>query len=157
MSDGPGHRGRGTLILSATTLDETMFSSSVAFGGCCPVTRPIYQVKAELFKTLGHPARIRVLEVLRGGERPVSELIPEVGIEASHLSQQLAVLRRANLVQSHKVGSSVIYSVADPRVFQLLEVAKAILTGSLSQTQELLEELQGMDFTAPARRGRRAS
>jgi DNA-binding transcriptional ArsR family regulator len=121
------------------------------------VTRPIYQVKAELFKTLGHPARIRVLEVLRDGERPVSELIPEVGIEASHLSQQLAVLRRANLVQSRKVGSSVIYSVADPRVFQLLEVAKAILTGSLSQTQELLEELQDMDFSAPARRGRRAS
>ena len=71
--------------------------------------------------------------------------------------RSIAVLRRANLVQSRKVGSSVIYTVADPRVFQLLEVAKAILTGSLSQTQELLEELQGMDFTAPARRGRRAS
>lgn len=122
------------------------------------MARPIYQVKAEFFKTLGHPARIRVLEVLRDGERPVNELIPEVGIEASHLSQQLGVLRRANLVQSRKVGSSVIYSVSDPRVFQLLEVAKAILTSSLSETRELLEELEGMDFAArPAPRGRRAS
>ena len=62
------------------------------------MTTPIYQVKAEFFKTLGHPARIRILEVLRDGERPVSELIPEVGIEASHLSQQLGLMRRANLI-----------------------------------------------------------
>lgn len=110
------------------------------------MTRPIYQVKAEFFKTLGHPARIRVLEVLRDGERPVNELIPEVGIEPSHLSQQLAVLRRANLVRSRKDGASVLYSVSEPRVFQLLEVAKAILTSSLTETRELLEELEGLDF-----------
>ncbi len=110
------------------------------------MTRPIYQVKAEFFKTLGHPARIRVLEVLRDGERPVSELIPEVGIEPSHLSQQLAVLRRANLVRTRKVGSSVFYSVSDPRIFELLEVAKAILTSSLTETRELLEELEGIEF-----------
>jgi ArsR family transcriptional regulator len=126
-----------------------MISSSAWFREAIGVARPIYQVKAEFFKTLGHPARIRVLEVLRDGERPVNELIPEVGIEASHLSQQLAVLRRANLVQSRKVGSSVIYSVTDPRIFQLLEVAKAILTSSLSEARELLEELEGLDFAAP--------
>ena len=117
------------------------------------MTRPIYQVKAEFFKTLGHPARIRILEVLREGERPVNELIPEVGIEPSHLSQQLAVLRRANLVRSRKVGSSVLYSVSEPRVFELLEVAKSILTSSLTETRELLEELEGLDFAdAPRRR-----
>ena len=72
------------------------------------VTTPIYQVKAEFFKTLGHPARIRVLEVLREGERTVSDLAPAVGIEASHLSQQLAVLRRANLVQARKEGQGPV-------------------------------------------------
>lgn len=122
------------------------------------MTRPIYQVKAEFFKTLAHPARIRILEVLRDGERPVSELIPEVGIEPSHLSQQLAVLRRANLVRSRKVGSSVLYSVSEPRVFQLLEVARSILTSSLTETRELLEELEGLDFvvTPKPRRQRKA-
>ena len=103
-------------------------------------------MKAEFFKTLGHPARIRVLEVLRDGERPVSELIPEVGIEPSHLSQQLAILRRANVVRSRKEGSSVLYSVTEPRLFELLELAKAILTSSLIETRELLEELEGLDF-----------
>jgi DNA-binding transcriptional ArsR family regulator len=109
------------------------------------MTTPIYQVKAEFFKTLGHPARIRILEVLRDGERPVSELIGEVGIEASHLSQQLGVMRRANLIQSRKVGSSVYYSVGEPMLFELLEVAKRIITASLTETQELLEQFQAAE------------
>lgn len=111
------------------------------------MTRPIYQVKADFFKTLAHPARIRVLELLREGERSVGELIPEVGLEASHLSQQLGVLRRANVVQARKDGSSVRYSVTDPRIFELLEVAKAILTTSLSESRQLLAELEGLEFS----------
>ncbi len=110
------------------------------------MTRPIYQVKADFFKTLAHPARIRVLELLRGGERSVGELIPEVGLEPSHLSQQLAVLRRANVVTSRKEGSTVLYSITDPRMFELLEVAKTILTSSLAETRELLAELETLDF-----------
>jgi DNA-binding transcriptional ArsR family regulator len=111
---------------------------------------PIHQLKAEFFKTLGHPARIRVLEVLRDGEQSVGQLVPAVGIEASHLSQQLAVLRRANLVQTRKEGSSVIYSVEDPAVFELLEVAKRILTSSLLQSQDLLAELEASPLTGSA-------
>jgi DNA-binding transcriptional ArsR family regulator len=109
------------------------------------MTTPIYRVKAEFFKTLGHPARIRILELLRDGERPVSELLPEVGIEASHLSQQLGLMRRANLIQARKVGSNVYYSVGEPMIFDLLEVAKRIITASLAETQELLEQMQASD------------
>lgn len=128
------------------------------------MTTPIHQVKAEFFKTLGHPARIRILEILRDGERPVAELIPAVGLEASHLSQQLGVMRRANLVQARKVGSNVYYSVAEPLLFELLEVAKRIITASLVETQELLEQMQASgagqpsgdsasgDLASPARR-----
>jgi ArsR family transcriptional regulator len=106
------------------------------------MTTPIYQVKAEFFKTLGHPARIRVLEILRDGERPVSELLPEVGIEASHLSQQLGVMRRANIIQQRKVGSNVYYSVGDKTLFKLLDVAKQIITSSLAESQVLLEQME---------------
>ena len=120
------------------------------------MTRPIYQVKADFFKTLAHPARIRVLELLREGERSVGELIPEVGLEPSHLSQQLGVLRRANVLQSRKEGATVLYSVTDARIFELLEVAKSILTSSLTETRELLAELQTMEFVdRPVRRRRR--
>ncbi|HVB93704.1 MAG TPA: metalloregulator ArsR/SmtB family transcription factor [Acidimicrobiales bacterium] len=102
-------------------------------------------MKADFFKTLGHPARIRILEVLRDGERPVSELLPEVGLEASHLSQQLGLMRRANLIQARKVGANVYYSVGEPMLFDLLEVAKQIITASLVETQELLEQMQASD------------
>lgn len=110
------------------------------------MTRPIYEVKAEFFKTLGHPARIRILELLRTGERSVGELIPEVGIEQSHLSQQLAVLRRANVIQARKAGSAVFYSVTDQHIFQLLEIAKLILTTSLAGTRDLLAQLASLEF-----------
>lgn len=117
------------------------------------MTAPIYQVKAEFFRTLGHPARIRVLEILQDGERPVSELIPEVGIEASHLSQQLGVMRRAGIIQSRKVGSNVFYSVGDPTFFELLEVAKRIITSSLAESQVLLAQMEAAP-TPPARQQR---
>jgi DNA-binding transcriptional ArsR family regulator len=109
------------------------------------VTPPIYQVKAEFFKTLGHPARIRVLELLRDGEMSVAQLIPEVGLEASHLSQQLGILRRGHILQTRKQGATVFYSVTDRRMFQLLEVAKAILTSSLAESSQLLAELEGSE------------
>ncbi|HEX2054326.1 MAG TPA: metalloregulator ArsR/SmtB family transcription factor [Actinomycetota bacterium] len=106
------------------------------------IPRPIYQVRAELFRTLAHPARIQVLELLRDGEHTVGELITGVGLEPSHLSQHLGTLRRANIVQSRKKGSSVLYKVSDPRVFDLLEVAKDVIAGSLSEARELLAALQ---------------
>ena len=115
---------------------------------------PIYRVKADFFKALGHPARIRILEVLRDGERQVAGLIPEVGIEPSHLSQQLGVMRRANLIQARKSGSSVYYSVGDPSIFELLEVAKRIITSSLADTQELLAQLADTDHSVAVPSGR---
>src|SRR5271163_1946997 len=103
---------------------------------------PLYQLKAEFFKTLGHPARIRVLELLSEREHTVAEMLPEVGIEPAHLSQQLGVLRRANLVTSRKEVSSVSYSLTSPHVADLLAVARLILTGVLSSQAELLDDLR---------------
>lgn len=106
------------------------------------VIAPLYQLKADFFKTLGHPARIRVLELLSDREHAVAEMLPEVGIEAAHLSQQLAVLRRANLVTSRKEGSTVYYSLTSPHVADLLAVARRILTGVLSGQAEMLQDLR---------------
>lgn len=108
-----------------------------------PAGDSVAAAKAELFKALAHPARIRALEVLVEGPRSVSALQPDVGIEASHLSQQLAVLRRAGLVTGRKDGSSVIYSIKDPELVELLAVARRILIGSLSEARDLLADLDG--------------
>ena len=106
------------------------------------MSAPLYQLKAEFFKTLGHPVRIRVLELLGQREHAVSELLPEVGVEAANLSQQLAVLRRAGLVVTRKEGSSVYYSLTSPRVAELLAVARDILTEVISEQMELLADLR---------------
>ncbi len=104
-------------------------------------SRPISERKADLFRALAHPARIRALEVLADGERSVGELQPLVGIEASHLSQQLAILRRAGLVTSRKQGASVLYAIRDRDLVELLAVAKRLLIHSLTESQDLLADL----------------
>jgi ArsR family transcriptional regulator len=104
-------------------------------------TVPLSEVKAELFKALAHPARVRALELLTQSEYSVGELQPLVGIESSHLSQQLGVLRRAGLVTTRKDRSSVIYAIRDPLVAELLAVAKRFLLNSLAQTRDLLADL----------------
>ena len=88
---------------------------------------PIYQAKAELFRTLGHPARIRILELLVERDRPVHELAEHIDIEASNLSAQLAVLRRAGLVAQRRVGHEAEYSITIPEVRDLLTAGRRIL------------------------------
>ncbi|MGB3893077.1 ArsR/SmtB family transcription factor [Mycolicibacter sinensis] len=100
------------------------------------------QLKAEFFKTLGHPARIRVLELLAERDRAVGELLTEIGLEASNLSQQLAVLRRAGVVVATKEGNTVLYSIASPVITELLAVARKALTGLLNDQVALLDDLR---------------
>jgi DNA-binding transcriptional ArsR family regulator len=122
------------------------------------VSRPLYQAKAEFFKTLGHPARIRILELLSERELAVGEMLPEVGVEATNLSQHLAVLRRAGLVTFRKEGSTVYYSLTSPQVAELLAVARRILTEVLAGQVELLADLRtgSSRRAAPSSAGRRA-
>ncbi|HEX7442788.1 MAG TPA: metalloregulator ArsR/SmtB family transcription factor [Acidimicrobiales bacterium] len=103
---------------------------------------PLSEAKAALFKALAHPARVRSLEILVDGERSVGELQPLVGIELSHLSQQLGILRRAGLVSTRREGSTVFYAIKDPNLAELLAVARRLLMRSLSETRDLLADLQ---------------
>lgn len=110
---------------------------------------PIHQIKAEFFRTLGHPARVRILELLRDGELTVGKLQAELGIDSSGASQHLAAMRRQGLLESRREGTSVFYRVRDPRVFQLLETARQLIGSHLEETQALLGAL---DDSPPTRR-----
>lgn len=101
--------------------------------------RPLYEVKANLFKGLAHPVRVRVLEVLSASDEvSVTELLNDTGLEASHLSQHLAVLRRHNLVAAERRGSQVYYRLAYPQVAELLRAARSLLLDILEQTHRQL-------------------
>lgn len=106
------------------------------------MAEPIDKLKAEFFKTLGHPARIRILELLSKDDCSVGELMPQLGLESSHLSQQLAVLRRTGMVVARKRGNNVIYSIASEDMADLLLLARKVLTGLLTDQMDLLKDLQ---------------
>lgn len=110
------------------------------------MSRPVYEVKAEFFKTLSHPTRIRILEVLRHGPVAVSDIADQVGVAGSALSQHLSALRRAGILTSHRENRTVTYTPVDTRIFVLLETAKQILTTSLEESQSVLHELERLEF-----------
>lgn len=103
--------------------------------------RPVHEVKANLFRVLGHPARVRILELLREGERSVGTLQAELGLDSGGTSQHLAALRRIGLVESRREGTSVFYRVDDETVFDLLEAGRAIIGRRLAEQQALLREI----------------
>jgi DNA-binding transcriptional ArsR family regulator len=107
--------------------------------------RPLYEIKANLFKGLAHPLRIRILEMLSSADTvSVSDLLDETGLEASHLSQHLAVLRRHNLVLAERRASQMFYRLAYPDVAELLTVARTLLVKILESTQEQLLSTVGL-------------
>jgi ArsR family transcriptional regulator len=104
--------------------------------------RPVHEAKAALFRVLGHPARVRILELLREGERSVGQLQAELGLDSGGTSQHLTALRRIGLVESRREGTSVYYRVDDPQVFELLAAGKGIVGRKLAEQRSLLEELE---------------
>jgi DNA-binding transcriptional ArsR family regulator len=107
--------------------------------------RPLAEAKADLFKALAHPARVRVLELLAEREHTVGELAAATGLELSHLSQQVTVLRRAGIVDSRRVRSNVVCALRDPQTAELLAVARRLLSRNLRDSQALLAALDGAD------------
>jgi DNA-binding transcriptional ArsR family regulator len=98
--------------------------------------------KAQFFRALAHPVRIKILEILIRGERTVQELQQALELEQPIVSQQLAVLRNLNIVTAQKEGLSVRYALRDPAVGDLLDVARRIFNNHLVNTRGMLRELQ---------------
>lgn len=102
----------------------------------------VREFKAEFFKALAHPIRIHILDSLREKELSVNELKEILNIEAANVSQQLAILRNKNIVNTRKEGNNVFYSVRDPMVFQLLDLTKEIFNNHLIDIRTVLEEMR---------------
>lgn len=98
--------------------------------------------KAEFFRALAHPIRIRILEILSVGDRSVQELQDTLQLDQPSVSQQLAVLRGKNIVVARKLGTTVKYGVRDPLVAELLKTARLIFENQLTGTQTMLRELR---------------
>jgi DNA-binding transcriptional ArsR family regulator len=98
--------------------------------------------KAEFFRALAHPVRIRILEILGSGERSVHELQQALAIDQPLVSQQLAVLRGKNIVTPRKIGTTVRYALSDSLTTKLLGVAREIFDNQLVDRQAMLKALR---------------
>ncbi len=97
----------------------------------------IYEMQADIFKALAHPARVRILEALRERKRCACNLAPELGIEQSNFSRHIAALKTAGLIRSWKEGVSVFFTIADQRVIDLLDMANEILKHRIQSHQRI--------------------
>ena len=105
-------------------------------------TSQLQTFKAQFFRALAHPIRIKILEILVRGGRTVQELQEALTLDQPIVSQQLAVLRNQNIVTAQKEGLSVRYTLRDPLIGELLEVARRIFNNHLVTTRGMLRELQ---------------
>jgi DNA-binding transcriptional ArsR family regulator len=106
-----------------------------------PVTE-LQAFKAEFFRALAHPIRIRLLETLVAGERSVQQLQAALKVDQPVASQQLAVLRAKSIVVARKQGTTVRYSLSDPLLADLLAVARRIFDNQLIGSRTLLRQLR---------------
>jgi len=105
----------------------------------------IQQFKADFFKALAHPLRIKILEILAQGDKSVNEILELLELEGSAVSQQLSILRSKNIVIGNKEGNRVIYSLRDPAIIELLSVAKKIFNNHLIDTITILDKVKEME------------
>ena len=103
---------------------------------------PASQAKAELFRVLGHPVRVSILELLADGERTVGDLQQALGLEASSTSQHLGALRNRDVLTARRDGKNVYYRINDAHTTELLELARKIISSSIEDSQSLLAQLR---------------
>jgi ArsR family transcriptional regulator, virulence genes transcriptional regulator len=97
----------------------------------------LYEMQAEISKTLAHPLRIAILHYLKDGEKTVNDLTQKFGASQSNISQHLALLRQRQIVKTRKEGATVYYRVASPKISQACDMVREVLLEQLSQKQEL--------------------
>jgi len=103
-------------------------------------TKDINDPRKRIFAALSCGRRIRIIEILKDGEKKASEIIPELGVDQSAVSRHLSILKSAGVIKSQKSGVNVIYSIADPDVLKLLEIAKEIVKRSEEEVLKRLEK-----------------
>lgn len=105
---------------------------------------PLHEAKAELFRALAHPVRVRILELLLTGPHPVRAILSEIRVESSHLSQQLAVLRASGLVTAQRGGGTVVYALSTPEIADLMTAARRILSAVLTEREHRLDAVRAL-------------
>ncbi len=99
------------------------------------------ELKAEVLKALAQPTRLKILECIRGGEKCICEIVPEINGEQSNISRHLFVMQRSHLITTRKEGVRVMVKVRDPRIFQILDTVGLFLKTQMQEQTRLMRAL----------------
>jgi len=102
----------------------------------------VLELKAEILKALAQPTRLKILELLRNGERCICEIVPAINGEQSNISRHISLMQKSNLVTTRKDGVKVMVKVSDPRVFEILDSIALLLKKQIIETGKLVHELR---------------
>jgi len=110
-------------------------------GGKIVMEERVLELKAEILKALAQPTRLKILELLRHGERCICEIVPAINGEQSNISRHISLMQRNHLVTTRKDGVKVMVSVKDPEIFKILDRVNAILRHQMNEQRELVSSL----------------
>jgi ArsR family transcriptional regulator len=110
-------------------------------GGKIVMEERVLELKAEILKALAQPTRLKILELLRYGERCICEIVPAINGEQSNISRHISLMQRNHLVTTRKDGVKVMVSVKDPEIFKILDRVNAILRHQMNEQRELVSSL----------------
>ena len=102
----------------------------------------VLELKAEILKALAQPTRLKILELLRNGEKCICEIVPAINGEQSNVSRHISLMQKSNLVTTRKDGVKVMVKVSDPRVFEILDSIALLLKKQIIETGKLVQELR---------------
>jgi ArsR family transcriptional regulator len=102
----------------------------------------VLELKAEILKALAQPTRLKILDLLRNGERCICEIVPAINGEQSNISRHISLMQKSNLVTTRKDGVKVMVKVSDPRVFEILDGIALLLKKQIMETGKLVQQLR---------------
>jgi len=102
----------------------------------------VLELKTEILKALAQPTRLKILELLRNGEKCICEIVPAINGEQSNISRHISLMQKSNLVTTRKDGVKVMVKVSDPRVFEILDSIALLLKKQIIETGKLVHELR---------------
>jgi ArsR family transcriptional regulator len=102
----------------------------------------VLELKAEILKALAQPTRLKILELLRNGEKCICEIVPELNGEQSNISRHISLMQKSRLVTTRKDGVKVMVKVSDPKIFEILDSVTLLLRKQITETRKLVQELR---------------
>ncbi|MDO9124516.1 MAG: metalloregulator ArsR/SmtB family transcription factor [Deltaproteobacteria bacterium] len=100
----------------------------------------VLEMKAEVLKALAQPTRLKILELLRNGERCICEIVPAVNGEQSNISRHISLMQKSHLVTTRKDGVKVMVKVKDPKIFEILDRISLLLKKQIVETGKLIHK-----------------